>query len=209
MKHVVLSLCCLVGVPFCLVAQDAASLAAIREGRRLSATVNVVAFDTSGKFLGAPSVSVFEDPDDRSNLAPKFQKGIAEQIPYGMYRIEGYLVGHSSDTKYVWVYQSHVTVVLGLEVGLEKPSIPPLLTGRVVGTFSASRSFVRLVSVYSSLSVDSAVAPDGSFSLSIPPGGKFLLLVIGETGTLTTRSITLPYAGPPLEIAVGANGQGR
>jgi hypothetical protein len=204
MKRIVLSLCCLIGVPLSLLAQDAASLAAIREGRRLSATVSVVAFDTNGKFLGAPSVSVFEDPDDRDNLAPKFQKGVAEKIPYGTYRIDARLPGRVLDTKYVWVYQSHVTVVLGLQVSLELPEIPPTLHGRVVGSVSASKIFVRLASVYSNSSMDSAIAPDGSFDLSIPPVGKFLLLVIGEGGVLATRPISLPYTGPPLEIAVEA-----
>jgi hypothetical protein len=209
MKHVILSVCYLLGGSICLLAQDAASLAAIRDGRRLSSTVSVIAFDTNGKFLGSPSVSVFEDPDDRNNLAAKFQKGVAAQIPYGMYRIVGYLTGYSSDMKYVWVYQSHVSVVLGLEIGAEKPVIPPTLHGRVVGSVSEARSFVRLVSVYSSSSVDSAISSDGNFDLSVPPGGKFLLLVIGERGVLASRAISLPYTGPPLEVSVEGSQQGK
>lgn len=100
--------------PECLLGQDAASLAAIREGRALYSTVSVLAFDTSGRPLGPPRIKLFESEEDHSDLAGKFRDGVARGIPYGDYRIETWLEGYASDSKTVRIYGPHVSAVVGL-----------------------------------------------------------------------------------------------
>ena len=206
MARFILLACCWLIVPVFLSAQDSADLAAVREGRWPSADVTVVSFDTNGRFLGAPVISIFEDAGDKKDLAPKFHGGAAEGVPFGTYRIKAYLTGYRSDEKYVWVYQRHVTVVVGLVIGgVADTVLPPTLRGRVVGALSFSRTFVRLTSVYSNDSMDSSIGADGGFEMCGMAEGKYLLLVIGEAGVLASRPITFPYKSPPLEISLERN----
>lgn len=198
-----LAISCLTLISGCLAAQDSASLAAVREGRKLAATVSVMAFDTNGRFLGSPEVKVFESTEEHKNLAAKFNAGVAEGIPYGEYTIEARLTAYSSDSKRVGVYQRHVVIVLGLTVGHELPTLPPNLPGRIIGHLPAAKAFVRLVGVYANVSIDSSIDPDGRFDLGGLSDGKYLLVVVGEGGILASRSLTIPYVGPPLEIALG------
>jgi hypothetical protein len=97
------------------------------------------------------------------------------------------------------VFQRNVTVVVGLPVGFELPAVPvrPLLRGRVRGPLpAAGRAFVRLVGVYSNRSMESGIADDGSFEVSVPEDGKYLLLVISDQGVLASRVILAPCQGP-------------
>ncbi len=174
------------------------------------ATVNVSAFDSYGKFLGVPSVTLFIESGGRHNLAGKFHGGAATGIPYGRYKIEGSLPWHFSDSTYVMVYQPTVTAVLGLRFDYELPQTPPTLRGNVVGLPpSAPRSFVRLIGVYEHVSIESAIHTDGSFEIGGLSHGKFLLLVVGESGVVASQILTIPYTGPPLEVHVTADGAPR
>jgi hypothetical protein len=175
----------------------------VRAGRSV-ARVEVLAFDTRGKFLGAPTIEVFE-ADNHTNFAAKFHAGVAEDIPFGEYRIKSDLPAYSSEARFIRVYQRRVTVVLGLTVGYELPSIPLSLHGRVVGRVPPQRTFVRLAGVFSSLSMESPIGPDGGFDLVGLTWGKYLLLVVGEDGVLASRALTIPYTGPPLEIDIRAD----
>jgi hypothetical protein len=168
----------------------------------LTARVDVVAFSAKGRFLGAPDVVVFQS-DHGLNLAARFRDGAATGIPYGVYRIEGRLPWYFSDVRYVWVYQPKVTIVLGLEFDHEGPRFPPTLSGRVAGpSLPAGKSFVEITGVYEHVSIESAIGSDGSFSLGGVPSGLCLLLVVDEHGILASRTLTLPYTGPPLEIEI-------
>ncbi len=169
--------------------------------KRLYARVEVVAFEEGGRCLGAPDVRIFESEDHR-NLAAKFHSGVAENIPYGAYRLEGRLIAHTSDVQYVSVYGPQVTAVLGLAVGYEVPLYPMVLQGRVIGPIPPSRSFVKLTGIYNSRSMESSIAPDGGFSFAGVSHGSFILLVIGERGVLASRIVTIPYTGPPLTIEI-------
>jgi hypothetical protein len=203
-NKIILFAACVAIIQPCITAQDVPDPAApVQGGRQLTAEVSVVAFDTNGRFLGSPDVGIFESADDHMNMATKFHAGIAKGVPYGLYRIEARLVAYSSDVKYVRVYQQHVTIVLGLTVGHELPEIPPSLRGRVVGKLPFDRSFVRLLGVYSNVSMDSSIDPEGRFDVGGLSDGKYLLLVVGEGGVLANRTISIPYTGPPLEVKVG------
>jgi hypothetical protein len=171
-----------------------------------TATVEVLAFEaTKGRFLGPPQVRAFES-DDQPNLASRFRNGVASDIPHGLYRIEARLPGYFSDVRYVRVYQSKVTIVLGLRFDYELPKLPPTLHGRVVGLTAAARAktFVKLVGVYESLSIESQIDQNGRFILGGLTPGLFLLFVAGENGILASRTLTVPYSGPQLEIEVSS-----
>jgi hypothetical protein len=166
--------------------------------------VEVVAFGSNGKFLGAPNVTLFES-EDRRDIARRFQRGIAENVPFGVYRIRAFLPGFYSCVRYAAVYQRRTTVVLGLEPGYEASPGPLRLSGRVVGQrpSAANRSFVKLTGVFSSLSVESAIGPDGRFELSGMEFGTYLLLVVGEDGVLASRLVRLPGDGPTVQVEIG------
>jgi len=171
-------------------------------GSRTSAKVEIVAFDAHGRFLGAPNVTDFES-DNHKNLASKFRSGAADDIPFGVYRIEGHLPAYSSEVRYVRIYQPHVTVILGLTIGFELPEVPPILHGRIVGpVVSPPKSFVKLIGIYSNVSMESLIDSDGNFSLGGLTEGRFLVLVVGEKGLLASRVISIPYSGPVLEIDI-------
>jgi hypothetical protein len=173
-----------------------------RDALRVStASVQVLAFDTRGPFLGAPNVSLFESFYHK-NLAGKFHGGLAEGIPYGVYRIEGRLPAYSSEARYVVVYGPKVTIYLGLAGGIELPATPTTIHGRVVGLPAAAGKacFVKLVGVFSSESMESPVGSDGGFDFSGLSDGRFLLLVVTSEGVLASRLIDFPYSGPSLEI---------
>ena len=163
--------------------------------------MEIVAFEAKGRFLGAPTVSVFESYDHR-NLAARFRDGAAEGIPYGVYRVEARMPSFFSDVRYARVYQPVVRVVVGLRFGEELPQVPPSLHGRVLALPVRSKSFVKLVGVYENVSIESAIDSDGGFSLGGLSPGLFLFLVVGENGILASRTLTVPYTGPPLEIEV-------
>ena len=168
--------------------------------------VQVIAFEMGGAFLGPPDIRLFESSDQK-NLAGKFHAGIADGIPFGTYKVEAYLTGFYPEVRYVQVFQSSVTVVVGLPFGREAmvPPVPPRLQGRVMGSagLRPRKAFVKLVGVFSNLSLESSIAVDGTFDFSIPFDGRYLLLLIAEDGILASRTIESPYAGPALEIDPG------
>jgi hypothetical protein len=190
--------------PGCLLGQDAARLAAILEGKELYSTVSVLAFDVYGHPLGPPGIKLFESVDDRRNLADKFRNGVARGIPYGEYRIEARLQGYRPDSKVIPVYGPHINTVLGLTFSLELPLIPPDLPGQVVGQTPRPNTFARLVGIYNNVAIDSLVDADGRFTLFGISDGKYLLLVVGESGVLASRPVTIPYTGPPLRIKLNS-----
>jgi hypothetical protein len=185
-----------------LASQEQLNTAAIGNNRA-SATVTVLAFDTDGRALGAPSITRFES-DDHKNLAARFHQGVAENVPFGEYRLQGYLPAYSSDSTHVAVFQQRVAVVLGLNVGYELPIAPPILRGRVIGLSgeSTKKAFVKLTSVFAHESMDSVIAPTGEFELCGFSQGQYMLLVINDAGVVAGRAIKIPYTAPSLQIDV-------
>jgi len=172
-----------------------------RSPQQPAAAVEVQAFDTRGRFLGAPIVDTFEAYDGRS-FAARFRDGVAADIPFGTYRVEARLAGYSPETRYVRVYQQRVIVVVGLTFGYERPAAPMGLHGRVVGPLPPQKTFVKLCGVFSNLSMESEIGPDGGFDLVGLTWGDYLLLVVGEGGVMASRALTIPYTGSPLEIRI-------
>ena len=197
-----LALFSLTVVPGCLVGQREPAPNARGDAY---ARVEVQAFDTRGRFLGAPTVDLFESEDDHANIASRFHAGVADRVAFGVYRIEAHLTAYYAETRYVGIYQPQATIVVGLAFGYELPRVPLKLRGRVVGKarFSEAR-FIRLVGVYSSLLAESAIGSNVDFDLAGLSWGQYLLLVVGESGILASRPISIPYTGPPLRIQIGS-----
>ena len=164
------------------------------------AKIRVIAFDTNGRLLGPPVVTVF-DSDEGNHLAAEFHAGMAVGVPYGTYRIKAHLTAYASDVRYVRVYQPSVTIIVGLTLSEELPEFPPTLRGRIKSQREIPKqTFVRLVGLYSAISIDASVAADGAFELGGLSAGRFLLLVIDNTGVLTSKIVTIPDSGLPLEL---------
>ena len=196
-------------VPNVLVAQRLA--ATEPNSREPAATVELIAFSTRGVFLPlAPIVVEVFQSEGEKNLAAKFRNGVAEGVPFGIYRMKARLSGFYPEERYVRVNQQRTTVVLGLEVGrIDFPGLPYSLHGRIVGQPlpASKKSFVKLTGIYSSLSMESAVGPDGAFEFSGFSDGLFLLLVANEDGILGSRVLRLPddlpKEGIPLAVEIG------
>ena len=170
---------------------------------RPTATVNVVAYEAGGRYLGAPNIRIFMELDEQKDFAAEFHEGRAIQIPYGEYRVEAQQQGFFPDIKRVAVYQPFVTIVVGLRFASELPQIPPMLSGHIVGLRGATdRFFVKLVGIYENVSAESAISSDGSFTVGGLTPGLFALMIVGEKEVLITRTVTIPYVGAPLEIEI-------
>src|SRR4051812_33563948 len=75
------------------------------------ATVEVTAFSTLGGSLGVPEIYRFiEVSQGKDNLAERFRKGVANNIPEGIYLIEAGLPGFTREFRIVRIFQKHVSV---------------------------------------------------------------------------------------------------
>ena len=109
-----------------------------------TASVQVLAFEAGGAFLGPPQVRVFESWDHK-DLAGAFHGGIAEGVPFGVYKIEAHRPGCVPETRYVSVFRKHVTIIVGLAVSRETNGLPvwPALHGKVDGGFATRQKGLR------------------------------------------------------------------
>jgi hypothetical protein len=170
------------------------------------ATVEIRAFEANGRPLAAPNVDTFISLENNKDYAKSFHDGSAAEVPFGDYRIEVGLPFYYSERQFVGVYQKSVTIVVGLEFGHEAFGAPHTLRGRVVGLQPADTktSFVKLVGIYSSASLESGISPEGSFEMSGMSDQKYLLLVIDERGILASKTISFSdiTSGQPVVIDV-------
>lgn len=186
-----------------LQSQTARQQEKLRAVARPVATVRVVAYEANGRYLGMPDVRTFVELDNKENLASKFHNGVASGIPYGEYQIEGHESAYFPDSRHIAVYQPFVTIVLGLRFASELPQIPPTLPGHVIGLQgSTEKTFAKLIGVYENVSMESSIDGDGRFTLGGLSSGLFVLLIIGEKGVIASRTLTVPYTGPPLEMEI-------
>jgi hypothetical protein len=164
--------------------------------RKDLAKVEIIAYDTRGIRLGAPNVMTFES-EHHENIASQFHMGTADNIPFGIYRIEAWLPAYSSEVRYVRVYQRRVTIVLGLNIGNELPVVAPTFSGRVVGLNSGKNNnvFAKLFGVFSNVSLESTINSDGEFEVAGVTDGQYILLIVNEKGVLASRVISMPYTG--------------
>jgi hypothetical protein len=169
------------------------------------ANVEVISFEANGRFLGAPNVTAFNSATGE-DISSQFHSGVARGIPYGVYRIEAKLAGYFSDTTYARVYRPNVTLVMGLRFGAELPQVPPTLKGRVIGLHMQGKYFAKMIGVFEHTSTESAIDQDGTFAMSGLSSGRYILLIIGEKGVMASKTLTIPYTGPPLEMKIQGEG---
>ena len=184
----------------------------VTEGKDVTATVSVIAFDPRlGKLLSPPTIRLFKSEEDNRDFTKLFHPNTADGIPFGTYRIEAYLPGYFSAVRDVGVYQRNVTIIVGLGFGHELPDIAHTLTlnGRIVGLQSQSTngSFVKLTGIYSAKSTESTINSSGEFEMSGLFAGKYLLLVVNEQGIVASRLLTIPDDGPSVTVEAGSHYQ--
>ena len=159
-----------------------------------TATVEVLGFASNGGFIQtSPSVEVFENYK-RKNLAEKFKNGVAEGVPFGVYRMKGYVQGFLSEERTVWVFQRHTTIILGLTVGGIDFPITHNFRGRVFGKPlpTGKKSFVKLSGIFSGVSAESLIGADGGFEVGNVPDGNYLLLVVSDDSLIAIRQVHIP-----------------
>ncbi len=168
------------------------------------ATVRVVALDSNGKALGVPEVSLFEDGPSK-NLAAQFQSGFAQRVPFGVYRMKARVPGFYPEVRYVRVYQRETVVLIGLQPGYEASPVPEIVRGHVKGQAGSllKNTFAKLNGVFSSVSMESVVAADGSFQFAGVPWGRYVLLILAGPDVIGSRFVRLPQDGPNIEIEAG------
>jgi hypothetical protein len=175
--------------------------------------VELVTFEeATGRLLGPPEVRVFES-DTGKNFASQFHSGVADNIPHGIYRLEAFVPGYSAELRYVLINQARATVILGMPVSPIE-SVPfPAIRGHILGSAPPKRSFIRLVGIYSGQVMESAIEPDGTFGFAAVRCCRYLLLLMGDGGTLASKDLTISDATlagkiavrletPPLEIEI-------
>jgi hypothetical protein len=169
------------------------------------ASLRVVAFSSGGYYLGnVERVDRFESLHDRTTFASKFNAGMAVGIPFGMYNIHAGSQGFEWETRQVTVSKEQQTIIVGLPIGSLGEGTRFKFRGRIVGEPDTQKSFVRLIGVYLSQTMESDIDAKGEFEMSDLPPGKYLLVVAGEQQILATQLVTIPLgANQPLEIEIG------
>lgn len=153
------------------------------------ASVEVRTFDTHGRALKSPRISLFES-EDGLNRAAQFADNRASGIPFGLYRVRVYAEGFSSDYRYVRVSSPITLVVVGLAIGgVSQQVSEPVLSGLVRGAVLSRSMFVRAVGVFSGIQAECAVGVNGTFALTGVPEGDYVIFAADERGVLAMRLV--------------------
>jgi hypothetical protein len=185
-------------MPFLCVAQRT-----VDRGRAESfvARVQILAFASTGKFVGAPEVFSFVEISSKQNLTSRFKDGIANDVPFGTYVLDAGFSAFTREERVVRVAKKEVPIIVGIELRGELPEFPSYFRGRIIGAIPQSRSFVRVVGIISGIAEDSLIARDGSFEFSDLPQGEYILMVVNETGLVASRRIAMPATRLEVDIA--------
>lgn len=177
------------------------------------AIVHLQIVDTfSGSDLGTATVESFTPgSDSRSgNLANKFVQNRASDIPFGVYRLRARATGFWSAEKDVYVFQPDTWVVLGLSFGTIDTQPPQFnVAGKVRNAHSfTSEIHLRLIGVYSELSLDTKPDGSGKFRFAGVPQATYILVTIRANQVLDARRVQVPGIGL-LEVDVGEKSKGK
>jgi hypothetical protein len=189
----------------CLAAQIEQRSNQVSDAEQFVARVEVCAFDSRGTFLAAPTVRVFES-ESHKDFSTSFRSGVADHIPFGIYKLEAYMSGFYPEVRYVAIYRPQVTVVVGLAFGREALTLPqpPTIHGKVIGSLPRDKKiFAKLAGIYSDRALESKIGRDGDFDFGVPWDGRYLLLIVSEDAILASRTIDIPYMGRAIEIKIG------
>jgi hypothetical protein len=161
------------------------------------ATVEVFAYDTRGIKLDHPKITAFRS-DDSGDYASHFEKGVAGNIPFGLYRLQAEYPSHYAGLRYVLVYQQKVNVIVGLYPGFELPIVAPSFVGHIMNYQSSKYkwTFAKLIGIYSSESLESLIDNEGRFRFAGTSNESYILLIVSDKGVLAKQLFTLPLPKP-------------
>ena len=131
-----------------------------------------------------------------SNFADHFKRNVAIGIPYDFYKLCMTATGFWPACTEVPVYQPQVWVVLGLRVGAEGLVGLSELRGEVKGESTKSRLRLRLMGLYSGVTVDAETDRSGRFQMSGVPPGTSVLVTLEDDRIVDTRPIEIPAVSP-------------
>jgi hypothetical protein len=168
------------------------------------ATVEVLAFDETGNTIDGVIVETFEFMRGSSNdLAPLFRNGVAERIPFGVYRMRASVPGFYSTTRNVSVFSSKTTVVVGLAVG-DIIFCGPCSEGSLNGTHAFRGQFAdvrskntraRLIGAHYGFSQQTKLDRKGSFEFHKLFTGRYYVVIYDDNFILATEEIQV-RSGP-------------
>jgi hypothetical protein len=190
----------------CLCAVSAETIP-VRETR--TSTVSVVPVHVLGNELDENiDVDLFQSQDEKTNFSKSFHRGAASGIPYGIYAIRVHVRGFWSAERVVRVFQPHVLVIIGLQIGMEGGPPTSNLSGRIQGADqSAGPIRVRISGVYSNDILDAEVTGSGGFALEKVPDGEYVLSLTQRENVLAVKAIKLPSLESPIIIELGDSKQ--
>jgi hypothetical protein len=190
----------------CLCAVSAETIP-VRETR--TSTVRVVPVHVLGNELDENiDVDLFQSQDEKTNFSKSFHRGAASGIPYGIYAIRVHVRGFWSAERVVRVFQPHVLVIIGLQIGMEGGPPTSNLSGRIQGADqSAGPIRVRISGVYSNDILDAEVTGSGGFALEKVPDGEYVLSLTQRENVLAVKAIKLPSLESPIIIELGDSKQ--
>lgn len=126
--------------------------------------------------------------------------GYAE-LPLGDYKFEYSAQSYASGSRCVSVHSAKMDILLGLAmltpdqlIG-EGPILPWIVSG-VVRAGTERVTIVKLIALYSGLSVESATDPQGAFSVDAFSQGKYLLVVLAGGSVIYQKQLDIDISVP-------------
>jgi hypothetical protein len=126
--------------------------------------------------------------------------GYAE-LPPGDYKFEYSARSYASGFRCVSVRSAKMDVLLGLAIRPpeqligEGPILPWIVSG-VVRPGTDRSTIVKLIALFSGLSVESAADPMGTFSMEVFPQGKYLLVVLTGGRVIYQKELAIDISVP-------------
>jgi hypothetical protein len=183
---------------------------ALPQSQRKTATVylRIVNFN-NGQDLGEAKVETFEREYGEvpsANFAPQFRRNAASHVPYDFYKLCARATGFWTACTELPVYQPKVWVVLGLRFGISGLTGLSDLTGIVRNKRSGQSLWVRLIGIYSGMSIDAAVDSSGQFRMSGIAPGQWVLVTLQDGRILKVLPVEMPAAAPVKVDLTGQDG---
>lgn len=176
----------------------------LKQTVRGTARLTVRVVDLFGKPLANARVDVTAS---KKKIGTMTQVGNGEytisNLPYGGYLLRAELSGFSYGLKEIQLAQPDAWVLIGLQVGTIDAPDWLSLSGKVLSSSSQPHAlWVKLISVFSGLVLESRVTGSGDFRFGELKGGSYLLVTIRDTEICDSRRIEITSRTPPVIVNV-------
>jgi hypothetical protein len=180
------------GIRFLLILSAAflCSAECVQVGPLQFGRVNVSAFSVLGERLPNLSIDLIEAGTGKSFKA-QFRGAVAENIPYGTYRLRVWSPGFRSFERELRLYQPEVSLRTQLSVSVECQGLAEI-AGVVQPAPKHRELWVKLVPLRGIGGVEVHVSRDGWFLASGLDDGEYLLLVVDGNAIVHTESVDVP-----------------